>query len=271
MRNLIVSIPDYWKFKSSLVLPPQNFQDLMERIEKPGGYWQLQSIDTYTGEVIQEAWLSNVLTDTGATAAWKNLINSSGSAVSIYNQIAITTAAGVTTLQSALTNGQSGITSLTVAALPGTIASGTTLTLGAGSGTTQNVTTSALASAGATSISVTSFTASAAFAIGTNVAPNPTTSDNPSSLSGTVSYSGALSAGAFTFSGTGAGNRQVQVQYTFSTTGSPAATAANYTEAWLVNTNPVSGTGQTAVHLIFSAAQAISSSSQLQCTIIEKL
>lgn len=73
-----------------------------------------------------------------------------------------------TQLTTGLTNGQTGITSLAVQALPEAIASGTSLTIGSG-GTTQTVTTSANAAANATTISVTSFTANAAYATGTSV------------------------------------------------------------------------------------------------------
>lgn len=209
----------------------------------------------------------NIVTDTGATAMLKNTWNNAGSAVGIFNQIAIDTNAGSTTLTSALAANTSGVTSISVAATPASIASGTTLTLGYGTGNTQNIVTSALANAGATSITVTSFTVNATgFSIGANVVPNPTTSDNPSSLGGTSAYSGALSSGAFTFSGTGAGNRQVSIQFTFST----STTAGSYTEAWTVNTNPVAATGETASHLIFPV-QTINSSTSLQITIVEKV
>lgn len=78
-----------------------------------------------------------------------------------------------TTLTTGLTNGQVGVTSLAVAALPTDIPTGATVVIGSG-GTTQTVTTSAAAVAGATSIAVTSFTSNAAYAIGSAVAAQNT-------------------------------------------------------------------------------------------------
>lgn len=207
----------------------------------------------------------NIISDTGATAMLKNAWNSAGSAVSIFNQLAITPGSGSTTLTVALTNGQTGVTSLSVQAVPASIASGTTLTIGFGTGQTQNVVTNGSTAAQATSITVNSFTANAAYAIGSNVVPVPTTSDNPSSLTSAV-YSGALSSGAFAFTGTGAGNRQVTISYTYGT----GSTAGNYTDTWTVNTNPVSGTGQTASHLI-NMPQPINSTTALTASVVEKV
>ncbi len=268
-RQLLVSDERYFKNP----VKPLSFEEWVQmyekKSEKPVGLWRVATQDKHTGEVTQEQWLENVLTDVGGLGAWKNLVGVS--TVTAFNYLLVDSGAGVTTLTTALTNGQTGVTTLAVAALPGAIASGTSLVIGAGSGTTQTVTTSSSASLGATSISVTSFTSNAAYAVGTNVAPQPTTSDNPSSLSGTVANSGALTTGQVTYSGTGAGNRQMQIAYTFSTTGSPAAATANYNEAWLAQASSVSGTGQTAIHVIFNAPMAVNSGSTGPVTLVEKL
>lgn len=264
MRDLFVTLPEY--HKSSV--KPRNFSeftDMFDAHNGPLGLWCLSISDRVTGEILREVWTKNVITDNGATAMLKNTWNNAGSAVTIMNQIAIAANAGSTTLTTALTNGQTGVVSLAVAALPASIPSGTTLTIGYGTGQTQNVTTSALANSGATSISVTSFTANAAYGIGTNVVPVPTTSDNPSSVTG-AQYSGALSAGAFTFSGTGAGNRQVVISYTFN---GVSFTAGNYTEAYTCNANPIVA-GATASHLI-TTPMSLNTSTNLTVTITEKV
>jgi hypothetical protein len=264
MSILEVTLPEYHK---SSVKPRgfAEFCDMFEATQGPLGLWELKSTDKYTGEIVKRIWTKNVITDNGATAMLKNTWNNAGSAISIFNQVAVAAQAGSTTLTTALTNGQTGVTSLAVAALPAAIPSGTTLTLGYGTGTTQTVTTSALASAGATSISVTSFTANAAYAIGSNVVPNPNVSDNPSSVSG-AQYSGALSSGAFTFSGTGAGNRQVVIAYTFA---AGSFTAGNYTEAYTCNVNPIVA-GATASHLI-TTPMPLNASTSLTITVTEKV
>lgn len=264
-RELLVTLPEYHKLTT---VKPQDFNaftDMFEATEGPLGLWCLKVSDKVTGEIVKEIWTKNVVVDNGATAMLKNTWNNAGSAISIFNQIAIAAQAGSTTLQTALTNGQTGVTTLTVAALPASIPSGTTLTIGYGTGQTQNVTTSALANSGATSISVTSFTSNAAYAVGTNVVPVPTTSDNPSSVTG-AQYSGALSSGAFTFSGTGAGNRQVVITYTFN---GASFTAGNYTEAYTTNANPIAS-GSTASHLI-TTPMALNSTTNLTVTITEKV
>lgn len=263
-RDLLVTLPEY----HHSAVKPLNFADFTDMFDAhngPLGLWCLKTTDRYTGQVLREVWTKNVITDTGATAMLKNTWNNAGSAVSIMNQLAIAANAGSTTLTTALTNGQTGVTSLAVAALPASIPSGTTITIGYGTGQTQNVTTSALAASGATSITVTSFTANAAYAIGSNVVPVPTTSDNPSSVSG-AQYSGALASGAYAFSGTGAGNRQVVITYTFN---GGSFTAGNYTEAYTCNANPIVA-GATASHLI-TTPMALNTTTNLTLTITEKV
>ena len=263
-RELLVTLPEYHKAS----VKPRNFADWCDMYEAhngPLGLWCLSVSDRVTGEVQKEIWTKNVVTDNGATAMLKNVWNNAGSAVTIMNQIAVSAQAGSTTLTTALTASQTGITTLAVSALPAAIASGSTITLGFGTANTQNVVTSALASSGATSISVTSFTSTYAQGVGSNVVPVPTTSDNPSSVTG-AQYSGALAAGAFAFSGTGAGNRQVVITYTFN---GGSFTAGNYTEAYTTNTNPIAA-GTTASHLI-TTPMALNTNTNLTVTITEKV
>jgi len=262
---LLVTLPEYYKCQ----VKPRNFQDWTEMYDAQEygvlGLWELKSFDARTGTVLQRIWAKNIITDNGATSALKNLWNNAGSTVSVMNQIAVSASSGSTTLTTALTNGQTGVTSLAVQAIPAAIASGTVVTIGYGTGQTQNVTLSGSASLGATSLSVTSFTANAAYAIGSNVVPVPLVTDNPSSVTG-AQYSGALSSGAFSFSGTGAGNRQVQIQYTF-TAGS--FTTGNYTDLYTTNANPIAS-NSTASHLI-TVPTPLNNVTSLTATIIEKV
>jgi hypothetical protein len=262
---LEVTLEEYWK----TAVKPRGFQefcDMFEAHQGPLGLWEMKVSDRYTGEVRKRIWAKNVITDNGATAMLKNTWNNAGSAIAIFDQIAIDANAGSTTLTAALAANTVGVTSISVAALPASIPSGTTITLGYGGAAPQNVTTSATASSGATTISVTSFTVnSTGFAIGANVVPVPTTSDNPSSESG-AQYSGALPGGDFTFSGTGAGNRQVVISYTFN---GGSFTAGNYTEAWTTNANPIVS-NSTASHLI-TTSMPLNSNTNLTVTITEKV
>lgn len=265
MSELLVTLPEYYK---SSVKPRgfAEFCDMFEATKGPLGLWELKLSDRYTGEVKKRLWTKNIVTDNGATAMLKNNWNNAGSTVAVFNQIAIAANQGSTTLTVALAANATGVVSISVAALPAAIQSGTTLTLGFGTSNTQTVTTSALANAGATSISVTSFTVNATgFTVGANVVPVPTAADNPSSVAG-AQYSGALAGGAFAFSGSGAGNRQVVITFTYN---GGSFTAGNYTEAYTANANPIVA-GATASHLI-TMPMALNLNTNLTVTITEKV
>jgi hypothetical protein len=255
-RKLLVSDQKYWRHP----VRPRNFEDYAAMLPGGCGAWRIQQCNK-DGIVVVEQWIKNKLLNAALKAIF------AATAGNPFKYIAITNGAGVTALTTALTNGQSGITSLAVNALPATIASGTTLIIGAGTGQTQSVTTSAQANSGATSISVNSFTANAAYAIGSNVAPQPTANDNPSSLPGSLaSYSAALSGGAFTYS------NNMAATYTFDRAGSPAASDGTYTEAYMVNTSPVAATYQVGIHITFNAPVSINSgAATLPVTITETI
>ncbi|MGH2478188.1 MAG: hypothetical protein ACRDHW_00815 [Ktedonobacteraceae bacterium] len=241
---------------------PRNFEQFTEMVcaddqygGRTKGIWEIIQSDR-DGNVLERLWNLNVVTDAGAISLLKRGCNSAGATLpNLFNQIAMTNGSGSTTLTTALTNGQTGITSLAVAALPAAIPAttggvATQLTIGFGSGQTQIVTVSAGAAAGATSISVVSFTSNAAYGIGTAVVPLPTVAEDPSALVGSlVSYSGALPTGAFTFTPTtGAGNRTDVATFQFTVAG--GTSVGNYTDFWLVNTNPVGALGETLAHEI---------------------
>lgn len=254
-------------------MKPQNFEDLCARISRRGGFWQVKQIDKLTGEVQTEQWLENNYSDNGANVMLKQIINSSApSAFTPANIIAVDQSLGFCTLTTAISSGGT-VTSITVSALTGpTIPSGTKLLVGAGGPTTLSVTlTAAITGAGTFSVTSTPGPGSS-IPVGASVRYDysavPTA--DLSSLSAPVSYTAALPSGQFTFV-----NRQVTVTnsgiYVFSTTGSPVATAANYTSAWLTNTNPVSATNQTVLHVSLDTPAIVSSSSNAQVTIVEKL
>ena len=133
-RQLLVTIPDYWKYAKNArsgVMPPQNFDDLVERLG-PGGYWNVQQINKHTGEVELEIWAKNAITDNGAISMWKNTMNASAGGIAVANIMAINQGVGYTTLNGTISSGASP-TSITVFSLTGpTIANGSTLLIGAG-------------------------------------------------------------------------------------------------------------------------------------------
>ncbi len=263
MSKLTIAIPEYHQHR----VKPRSIQDLADMMvaEKgPIGLWELTRFDTRSGRELSRLWCKNIITDNGALSMLKNNWNNAGGTVLPFNQIALAPSSGCTTLTTALVSGNV-YTTLAVNSLPAAIAAGSTITIGYGLSTTQTVTTPGGAILGAVSITVTSFTANANYAIGANIVPNPNVTDNPSAITSAV-YSGVLPGGSFVFSGSGVGNRQVQITYTFTT----ATTAGNYTDLWTVNTNPVSATGQTASHLIFPA-QVINSNTSFQALDINKV
>lgn len=277
---LLVNHPAYYRERSQRPRTFGQFCDLvgasMEHAGKTKGIWEIVRSDR-DGKILERIWNMNVVTDQGAISLLERGCNSSSATLpGLFNQIAMTNGSGPTTLTTALTNGQTGITSLAVAALPAAIPAttggvATQVVIGFGSGQTQTVTLSAGASAGATSISVNSFTANAAYGIGTAVVPLPNVAENPSSLPGSlVAYSGALGTVAFTFTPTtGAGNRTEVVTFQFTVAG--GASVGTYTDFWLVNTNPVSGTGQTLAHEINTPMRCDSTPNNVTATVTLKI
>jgi hypothetical protein len=96
MSKLLITLPEYWKTQ----VKPRNFEDWAAMYDAadhgPLGLWEIKSVDARTGEIIQRIWARNVITDNGATAALKNTWNNAGSAISIFNQIAVAAASGST-------------------------------------------------------------------------------------------------------------------------------------------------------------------------------
>jgi len=241
MRELLV---DYAPYHRSSV-KPQSYEEFcaMYPEGKLAGIWRICQSDAKTGEVQKELWTPKIVTDNGAVNILGSAIANASNA-SPWNDILITNNDGSTTLTTALTNGQTGVTSLSVAAIPAAIPSGTTVQLGFGTGQIQNVVLSSPASQGATSLTVTSFTANAAYAIGSAVVPQPTITDNPTNGNLTANatsplsqYSGVITGGGFTYANTtGAGNRSVVVSFVFkNSTNGGSTTNGNYTSCWLVN------------------------------------
>lgn len=262
----LVNLPDYWKSS----VKPRNFADFCDMIDTQGkitGIWEWTQWDPKTGEVKKREWTKNVVTDQGAVnilqAAIANAVPSA-----VFNNIYINNNSGSTTLTTALTNGQTGVTSLAVAAIPAAIPLDypspansvvTQLTVGYGTGQTQTVSMNGAATQGATSLTTVSYTSNAAYAIGTAVVPLPNVAENPSNTnlkanqsSVVEQYSGNLAGGAFTYSATtGAGNRSVVVTFTFKNATNGGSTSnGNYTDAWLVNVSSAATTNDYVAHEI---------------------
>lgn len=283
MRRLLVSIPEYHAYAT----PPQNFEDLIARLGRKGGFWRVEQIDKASGETVMEQWCENLITDNGAVAALKAIMGSAGSGITPASIIAIDQSYGCCSTTASISAGGT-VTSITVGAITGaTIASGTAIVVGAG--TNNKLTLQLTASiTGAGTYGVTSVSGPGSqISAGANVRvatpaealaagyTTPSTAD-VASLSAPVSYTSALSSGNFTYTATtGYQNRAAQVTTApsndFSTTGTPAATTANYTAAWLVNANPVASTSNTFAHVAFDAPQSVSSTSVVRITVVEKL
>lgn len=274
-RKLFVSIPEYWEIEPRK--RPRTFQGLMKRIHRKGGFWQVENrFDN--GDLIEQ-WCENAITDNGALSLFKNTMNASSAGIAVANIIAIDQSLGFATVGVGGIPSGGTVTSVPIGSLTGpTIPSGTTLVINPGqSNTLTIVTTSAITSSSST-VSCNSVTGpGSAIPAGTGIryaySSVPTT--DASSLSAPASYTSALPSGQFTINGSGVGNRQMQVTtnsaYTFSPTGSPAATSGSYTSAWLVNANPVSSTSNTFIHVALDALIIIGTNSTGNVTIIEKL
>lgn len=240
---------------------------MVETQGKITGIWMLEQWDPKTGEVRKRDINKNVVTDDGAIEIFKCAINNAVPAA-VFNNLYINNNSGSTTLTTALTNGQTSVVSLAVAAIPAAIpldypspanAVVTQLTVGYGTGTTQTVSMNGAASQAATSLTTVSYTSNAAYAIGQAVVPLPNVAENPSNANLKANqttvveqYSGNLAGGAFTFTATtGAGNRSVQISFTFKTSANGGSTAiGNYTDCWLVNVSSAAAANNYVAHEI---------------------
>lgn len=246
----LINIPEYWQSKS---VRPRGYAELCDMVETHGritGIWQWEQWDPKTGEVRKREITKNAVTDNGAINILASAIAAASNA-NPWNDLLITNNSGSTTLTVA--SGTVAITSLSVAALPAAIpldypapiaSTVTQLQLGYGGGTVQTISMNAAAAQAATSLTLVSFTPSINFPIGTALVPLPNVGENPSNANLTANattalsqYSGALAAGAFTYTPTtGAGNRNVVVTFVFKTAANGGSTAVgSYTDAWLVN------------------------------------
>jgi len=230
-EELIVDYAPYWKSS----VRPRNFADFSKmysaRENGPTGLWEIVQTDAKTGKPKKRVWSNKTLTDQGALNILTCAINNAVPAA-VFNNIYINNNDGSTTLTTALTNGQTAVTSLAVAAIPAAIplnypspanATVTQILVGFGTGQTQTVSMNGAATQNATSLTTVSYTSNAAYAIGTAVVPIPNVAENPSNAnlkanqsSVLEQYSGNLSAGAFTGSATtGAGNRSMTTVFVF--------------------------------------------------------
>jgi len=253
-----VNDPNYW----ACPVKPRGYLAWTEMYEGTGGaagLWEVIQFNPRTREIVQRIWNPQIVTDQGANYMLQRAFNSSSASLpALFNNLLITNNSGSTTLTTALTS-SSNYTSLSVAALPAAIPSGTTLQIGFGTGTTQNVTTSGSTAQGATSITVSSFTANASYSIGAKVVPVPQVTDNPSSgtltsnaSSPLTAYSGNLSTGAFTYTPTtGTGNRTALGQFEFDNATNGGSTSNGiYTDIWAVNVSSGATTNNYLDHAI---------------------
>lgn len=277
-RKLITNIREIQAARAEGGLVPQSFEEMLEHIKRPGGFWQVLQRDKLTGDIQIEQWLENNWTDNGISQMYDAVLRATApTQFTPANIMVISATIGATTLTSSIASGGT-VTSITVAAPTGAnIPNGTALIIDPGNHNFAVTLTQAITGAG-------TFTVSSVTGPGTTIASGsavrfaytavPTA--DPSSIASPVSYTSAMSSGQFTKTiTTGYGNRQIVITnnsaYLFSTTGSPAATAGSYTEAWMTNTNPVSTTSQTVLRVVFDAILVINSTTTGQVNITEKL
>jgi len=277
-RKLITHIPELVKARAEGGLIPGSFDEAISHIHRPGGFWQVLQRDKLTGRVEIEQWLENNWTDNGISQIYDAVLRATApTQFTPANIMAISATLGATTLTASISAGGT-VTSFTVAAPTGaTIPSGTALIINPGANQLAVTTTSAISGAGSVSCSsVTGPGSTIASGSAVRYAYTAVPTADLSSLGSPASYTSAMTSGQFTKTiTTGYGNRQIAITnnsaYLFSTTGSPAATAGSYTEAWMTNTNPVSATTQTVVRVVFDAILVINSTTTGQVNITEKL
>ena len=289
----LINIPEY--HRSSV--KPRGFAELCDMVETQGritGIWCWEQWNPKTGEVTKREITKNAVTDNGAINILGSAIANASNA-NPWNNLYINNNSGSTTLTTALTNGQTSVVSLAVAAIPAAIpldypapinSTVTQLTVGYGTGTTQVVSMNGAASQAATSLTTVSYTSNAAYAIGTNVVPLPNVGENPSNAnlkanqsSVVEQYSGTISSGGFTYNATtGAGNRNVVVTFVFKNSTNGGSTSnGSYTDAWLVNVTSAAGNSTTGIFVgnyvahEINTSMIVNNSNNVTCTMTLKL
>ncbi len=274
MRKLYNSIQE----ASKGGLQPQNFEEFISHIHRSGGFWHIVQRDKLTGEIQVEQFLENAWTDNAVSQMYDAVLRASApTQFTPANIMVISQTLGFTTLAANIAAGGT-VTSIQVGALTGpTIPSGTKLMIDpAGQAfnvtLTQSITGSGTFTVTSTPGPISQINSGAAVRYDYTAVPTA----DPSSISAPVSYTNALSSGQFTKTiTTGYGNRQIQVNnssaFIFSTTGSPAATAASYTTAYMANTNPISANNQTVLVCVFDALAVVNSTTTIQINLSEKL
>src|SRR5712672_2829208 len=114
-EDLLVDYENYHK----LSVKPRNFDDFSRmysaRENGPAGLWEVVQVDAKSGKAKKRTWSCRTLTDNGAIQILTAAINNAVPAA-VFNNLYINNNSGSTTLTTALTNGQTGVTSLAVAA-----------------------------------------------------------------------------------------------------------------------------------------------------------
>ncbi|HUY77019.1 MAG TPA: hypothetical protein VMV29_09630 [Ktedonobacterales bacterium] len=227
------------------VISEQARRALYRRLAKPIG-------------VVERVISANIVTDQGGL----DLLHVFGSAAPsvFFNHMQLAT--GAVTDQVSATMGSTGVTAIPVASGGTSFTNGMSITLGYGTANAETVTVGS----GSTGTSIVCSATAHTHAIGDWIVENPTTSDNPSSVSNGYD-SGALVSGAYTYSGSGAGSRQVQIVYDFpANSGAPGA---GYTDLWMASAATIA-TNTTGAHLTRSPL-AVNSTTGANVTISELL
>lgn len=277
-RQLSISIREYVEQGGRAGLVPNNFLEFLSHIHRAGGFWQVIQRDKYTGRVVKEQWLDNAWTDNGVAVMLRAALGASlPPAFTPASILVISATLGATTLTANIPSGGT-VSNITVAApTGGTIPSGTNLIINPGANQLAVTLTQAINGAGTFTVtSVPGPTSQITSGSSVRYAYSAVPTADPTSLAAPASYTSFMPAGQFTYTGTtGYGNRQMAVtnnsSYLFSTTGSPAAVAGSYTEAWMANSSPISTNNQTVLRVALDTILTIDSTHNGEINLVEKL
>lgn len=292
-KEVSISVPEYWAEHPKK--RPQTFEELIQLVQlsrRKAGIWLLQEINRFTGLTEKLSCQENDLTDSGALAMLKNMINSSAGGIAPASYIAVSQKLGHTTITASIASGGT-VTSITVGSLTGpTIPSGTALVINPGAN--QFVVQTAASITGAGSVAITSRTGPASTipsgshvryatssdirAAGVAYAVSSGITTDLTSLGTPASYTASLPSGQFTY-----GTRSVTVtnagNYLFDSVNAnsnPAlATAADYTDMWLTKASPVGaavgGIYDTVAHVPLNFIGTVGAATTLQVSVTETL
>lgn len=219
---------------------PDMLRWIRHRYNGPRAQAEIYRHEMQPEAILERRVIKNVMTDYGVLTML-HIMGTSAEA-QYFNHLQLST--GAETAQVSTAMGTTGVTAIPVISNGVAFTNGMLVTLGFGSANAEIVTIGN----GSTATSIVCSATTKTHSVNDWVVQNPSTSDNPSSV--TNGYdSGALASGAFVYTGSGAAGRQIRIAYDFPANSS--APGSGYTDLWVASA-AIIASNTTAAHLTAS-------------------